>query len=78
MKKFSLKQMGILWVSFLALIQTGCANAKKYEKIGRAAAAGIFETYMAENKAKIMLEGCETLNDNYDKIVDDVKKKIVE
>lgn len=67
----------LLWVGLLALIQTGCATAKKAEKAGRAAAAGIAEQYLKEHKVKILLDGCSELDKHYDEMVEEVKKAIV-
>ena len=59
-----------------AVMLTGCATAGKAEKVGRIAAAGIFEGYMRENKAKIVLEGCTMLDQNYEALIEGGKKAI--
>ena len=58
-------------------IITGCATAGKAERAGRAAAAGIAEQYLKEQKVKILLDGCAKLDANYDEMVEAIKKAIV-
>ena len=60
-----------------ACMLTGCATAGKAERAGRAAAAGIAEQYLKQQKVKILLDGCAKLDANYDEMVEAIKKEII-
>ena len=60
-----------------AVMLTGCATAGKAEKAGRAAAAGIAEQYLKQQKVKLILDGCAKLDANYDEMVEAIKKEII-